>query len=171
MRNHAFFLALLVVVWSQGATGRGEPELLDPRSTIASVELEGFVPDGRHCSAIVYLSGNFSTSYYVPESLPNPTALVTDGYTTEKEIFALAEEALRVSKADEIDMPTRKELDDAAFSNTASKYRGRVVIIISSRKSPAASKAYMRTWDGRFRSKKLRALDELVMEMCDKRLR
>ena len=67
--------------------GKQGARYLYPESTIANVSVEGFLPDGRHYDAIVYVSGNFSTSYYAPASSADPGACVSDGVTDDKQFF------------------------------------------------------------------------------------
>jgi Carboxypeptidase regulatory-like domain len=154
---------------AEHAASDGKPYVY-PRSKIANVSLHRFLPDGRHCGAVVYLSGSFSSSYYAPASLPNPEARFSDGWTNDEQFFLLAE-AASSSNADEIEVPSRKELSDAAFSDAPSKYRGRTVIVIDRRKGEGEAKAYMRTFDRTFVDVSLRNLDDLMTSLCDARAR
>lgn len=139
-----------------------------PESTIANVSIEGFLPDGRHYSAIVYLSGNFSSSYSVT-SLPHPEVHVSDGWTNDKQFFELAEAASNSWNPDEIEAPTRKDLSDAPLPDAPSRYRDHVVILISPLEGKGRAKAYMRKYDGQFVSGKVRELETLLLAICDKR--
>lgn len=154
----------------QPGTTDGTAAYIFPESTIANVSIEGFPPDGRHYSAIVYLSGNFSSSYFVP-SVPHLEGHVSDGWTSDKQFFVLAEAASSSRNPDEIEIPTRKELTDAMLPDAPSKYRGQVVIVISPLKGKGRAKAYMRKYDGQFVNAKVRELEELLLEICDKRVR
>lgn len=164
-------LLLLLVTAALADAGRKNPSYIYPESAIANVSLEGFLADRSHYSAVVYLSGSFSTSYYVPATSRDPAGYVSDGRTNDKRFFVLAEAALDSSKADEIELPTRKELEEAAFSDAPSKYRGHVVIVIAPLGGKAKGKAFMRGCDGKFASVKLRELEELLTSLCDKRIR
>ncbi len=172
---HLLAVSLISAVVGSGlcsaAAGQEKPSYIYPQSTIGNVSIEGFLPDGRHYRAIVYLSGNFSTSYYAPSTHPQPEGRVSDGWTNDEQYFVLAEAALDSSKADEIELPTRKELEDAAFSGAPSRFRGRVIVVISALKGKAKSRAFMRKFDGKFASPQLRSLDEHLMDLCDKRVR
>lgn len=165
------FLCCALLVTS-GATGQQKPSYILPESTIANVSLEGFLPDGRHYRAVVYLSGSFSNFYYAPVTFPIPGFQVSDGWTNDERFFVLAEAAFNSAKADEVDLPTRKELNDAAFSDAPSKYKGHVVIVISPMSdAKSKAKAYMRRHGEQFASVKLRELEQLLMSVCDKRVR
>jgi len=139
-----------------------------PKSKITNVSLYRFLADGRHCGAFVYLSGDFSSSYYAPATLPEPVAYVSDGWTSDAQFFVLAEAAVS-STADQIEVPTRKELD--AFSEAPSKYQGHAVIVIGPRNGNGQGKAYMREINRKFVNASLRSLDDLMTSLCDARAR
>jgi hypothetical protein len=167
------FLSLFCVlfVWS-GAPAQQKPSSIFPESTIANVSLEGFLPDGRHYRAIVYLSGSFSSSYYAPVTPGSPEGYVSDGWTNDEQFFVLAEAAFSSAKGDEVDLPTRKEMQDAAFSDASSKYKGHVVIVISPiTAAKLKAKAFMRKHGEKFTSVRLRELEQLLLSVCDKRAR